>query len=311
MAVQSRSFLVLEGLDTFSDAVQCSAKISEGYGVSRIDLLAKGSSKFAIVRCLLVLMIAVGVVGLGVAQEGKKKPKTLPPPPADLPGHVNYLAQQLYGVPLDEAGPVTDQIQKLVLDHLQQWLADRPRSDVEARRELESIFSKLHYPLFGQPAVFHRPWRGGVVIGAGYTLGWTDYDRVNVLALFDRRDGKTRLAAVSNFVPRTDLHYEFLPALGSDAFRFFVYGWRLGKSQLRLTAILYAFDGQSLKPLWETHDVYDGKMDVGPDKVVIRYLKEDEYVREVAHRRKPPRHEAIYKLTSQGLELEADHEIPF
>jgi DNA-binding HxlR family transcriptional regulator len=52
-------------------------------------------------------------------------------------------------------------------------------------------------------------------------------------------------------------------------------------------------------------------MDVGPDKVVIRYLKEDEYVREVAHRRKPPRHEAIYKLTSQGLELEADHEIPF
>jgi hypothetical protein len=278
--------------------------------VSRSDLHAKGTSKFSTVRCLLVLLVSVGFVGLGVAQAQVRKHKTLPPPPPDLPGHVNYLARQLYGVPVDEAGPVTDQIQKLVLDHLQQWLADHPRSDVEVRRELENIFSKLHYPLFGQPAVFDQPWRGGVVIGAGYTLGWTDYDRANVLALFYSRDGKTRLAAVSNFVPRTDLHYEFLPA-GTDDFRFFAYGWRLGKSQLRLTAILYAFDGQSLKSLWETHDVYDGKIDVDPDKVVIRYLKEEEYVREVAHRRKPPRHEAIYKPTPQGLELQTDHEIPF
>jgi len=47
-----------------------------------------------------------------MAQGEKQAP---PPPPEDLPGHVNYLAQQLYGVMLEDATPITDQIQKLVL----------------------------------------------------------------------------------------------------------------------------------------------------------------------------------------------------
>ena len=260
-------------------------------------------------RIVLALLVLVGMVG--VAQGKKKKPKTPPPPPADLPGHVDYLARRLHGLHLDEAGPTAAEIQKLVLDHLQEWMANRTSTGVEVRRELESAFSKLHYPLFGQPAVFEQPWKGGVLIGAGYTLGWTDYDRINVVALFESREGTSRLSAVTNFVPRTDLHYEFAPAAGADDFRFFIYGFRLGKSQLRLSAVLYSFDGQSLKPLWETRDVYDGKMEVGPGKVVIRYLREDEYIREVAHDRKPPRHEAIYTITPDGLELQTDHEIPF
>jgi hypothetical protein len=66
-----------------------------------------------------------------------------------------------------------------------------------------------------------------------------------------------------------------------------------------------------LKSQWETHDVYDGKIEVGEEKVTLRYLKEDEYVREQAHNRKPPRHEATYKITPQGLEIETDREIPF
>jgi hypothetical protein len=90
-----------------------------------------------------------------------------------------------------------------------------------------------------------------------------------------------------------------------------VYGFRTGKSQLRLSANLYDFDGQTLKTVWETRDVYDGKIDVDKDRVVIRYLKEDEYIRETAQRRKPPRYEATYKETSQGLELVADRQIPF
>lgn len=260
---------------------------------------------------LLALVGLVGLLGARVAQGKKKKPKTLPPPPADLPGHVNYLARQLRGVPLDESSPVTSQIQKLVVDHLQEWLANRTPSDVEVRRELENVFSQLHYPLFGHPAVFAQRRKGRELVGAGYTLGWTDYDRANVVALFERREGKARLAALTHFVPRTDLHYEFLPSAGFEDFRFFVYGTRLGKSHPRLTAILYAFDGQSLKSLWETPDVYDGKMDVGQDKVTIRYLKEDEYIRETGRGRKPPRYETIYKVTPQGLELETDHEIPF
>ncbi len=237
--------------------------------------------------------------------------KRLPPRPTDLPGRVFYYARQLPGVMLEDAEPITSKIQKLVLDHMQTWMANRTPSDVEVRRELESVFAQLHWPLFGKPAVFDQPWKGDVVIGAGYTLGWTDYDRANVVALFVSHEGKSRLAAITNFVPRTDLHYEFLPPQGWDDFRFFVYGFRLGKSQLRLSAILYSFDGENVKPLWETHDLYDGKMDIQPEKVVVRYLKEDEYIREQAHGRKPPRHEAIYKITPQGLALETDHEIPF
>ena len=169
----------------------------------------------------------------------------------------------------------------------------------------------LHYPLFGQPAAFAYRWKDSTVIGAGYTLGWTDYDRQNVLAIFDCRGGQSRLATVTNFVPHTDLHYEMLTPQGWDDLRFLTYGFRLGKSQLRLTAILYAFDGQNLMPLWETQDVYDGKLDVQNDKVIIRYLKEDEYIREVTAKHVPPRHEAIYLITPTGLQLLDDHEIPF
>jgi hypothetical protein len=257
---------------------------------------------------LLLLSLVAGVLAAGVAEAKKKR--ALPPPPA-LPGQINSLAKRLPGVMLEDAAPITGEIQKLVVDHLVEWMADRSPTDVQVRRELESAFSLVHYPLFGQPAVFASLWKGSTVIGAGYTLGWNDYDRQNVLMIFASRDGKSRMAALANFVPRTDLHYEILPAQGWDDFRFLTYGFRLGKSQPRLTAILYSFDGQNLKSLWESHDVYDGKMDVQKDKVVIRYLKEDEYIREVTAKRTPPRHEAVYLITPTGLELQVDHEIPF
>jgi hypothetical protein len=253
-------------------------------------------------------MALIAALGAGPA-EAKKKPPSAPS--ADLPGRVSELAWKLRGVHIDDSAPVTDQIQKLVIDHLQEWLANRNATGVEVRRELEAVFFKLRYPTYGQPACFAEPWKGGTLISAGYTLGWTNFSRVNVVALFEHRQGKSRLAALTHFVPFTDLHYEFLPARGTDAFWFFVYGTRPGKSQLRLSAILYAFDGQTLKSLWETRDLLDGKMDVGAEKVTIRYLKEDEYVRELAHGRKPPRHQATYAITPHGLELESEKEIPF
>jgi hypothetical protein len=257
---------------------------------------------------LLLLLLVAGMLVTGRAEAKKKRSS---PPPLDLPGRINYLAKQLPGVMLEDAGPITGEIQKLVVDHMVQWMANRTPTDVEVRRELERAFALLHYPLFAQPAVFAYPWKGGTVIGAGYTLGWTDYDRQNVVMVFDNRDGKSRLATVTNFVPRTDLHYEMLPAQGWDDLHFFIYGFRLGKSQLRFTAILYSFDGQNLKSLWEAHDLYDGRMDIEKDEVVIRYLKEDEYIRAVEQRHKPPRHEAVYSITPNGLQLQNDHEIPF
>jgi hypothetical protein len=246
---------------------------------------------------------------MGGVAEAKKK--TLPPPPADLPGHVKYLAEQLYGVMLDDAVPITSEIQKLVVDDLQDWMADRTPSDVEVRRQLEMAFSELHYPLFGQAAAFAQPWKDQVVVGAGYTLGWSDYDRANVVAIFSSRLGHSRLATVTNFVPRTDLHYAFPEQPEGDALRFFIYGFRPGKSQPRLTAIFYSFDGKDLKSLWEAHDVYDGKIEVEKDRVVIRYLREEEYVREQAHRRKPPRYQTVYAITPEGLQVQSEQDIPF
>ena len=119
------------------------------------------------------------------------------------------------------------------------------------------------------------------------------------------------MVTVTNFVPRTDLNYAVLPQIAWQDLRFFVYGFRPGKSQTRLTVALYSFDGQNLKTLWESRDIYDGKIDVQNDQVSIRYLKEDEYVQAVAVSHHPPRHLATYQLTATGMTLRDNHEIPF
>ncbi len=274
-----------------------------------------------------IILSALGVIilpSLVIAPAYAKKKKATAAEPPGLADQVNDATRKLWGVPLDESEPVTSKVEKLVLVHLQAWLGTAlnapgagAATDVLVRRELENVFSKLHYPFFGQPAVFAAPWKGARLIGAGYTLGWSDYDRANVVGLFESREGKVRLAAVTHFVPRTDLHYVLISSPtaqagpGTQDFHFLIYGTRLGKSHPRLSAILYSFDSDKLKPLWESHDVYDGKIDVDAGRVTIRYLIEDEYIRETARGRKPPRHEAIYKIVPQGLALEADHEIPF
>lgn len=253
---------------------------------------------------LLIIGVAMGVC---LAEARKKSP----PPPTGLPAQVNNLAEQLPGVMLEDAGPITGQIQKLVVDHMSEWMANRTPTDVETRRELEHVFSVLHYPLVGMPAAFTQPWKGQMVIGAGYTLGWTDFDRQNVVAIYVSSAGKSHLEAVTNFVPRTDLHYQMLPQIAWDDLRFFVYGFRLGKSQLRLSVVLYSFDGHNLKNLWQDLDLYDGKIDVENDKLMLRYLNEDEYVHAVERNEKPPRHLATYRLTASGVQLLDVHDIPF
>ncbi|MFZ0962855.1 MAG: hypothetical protein WAO35_18460 [Terriglobia bacterium] len=265
------------------------------------------SRKYIRFRNAVLLLITV-TFSLGVA-EGKKRAPS--PPPTGLPVQINNLAKQLPGVMLQDAAPITSQIQKLVVDHMTEWMANRTPTDVEVRRELENVFSLLHYPEVALPASFAQPWKGELVVGAGYTLGWTDIDRLNVVAIFTSSLGKSRLVTVTDFVPRTDLHYEMLPQLAWDDLRFFIYGVRLGKSQPRLSVVLYSFDGQNLKRLWEDRDIYDGKMDILKDKITIRYLNEDEYVRAVEKNSNPPRHMSTYQLTPAGIQLVDDHDIPF
>lgn len=256
----------------------------------------------------------VAMIGPGVAEAAKKKkPKEVAPPVSDLPNYVSYLAWQLRGKHMDESGEITGKIEKAVLNHMQGWLAADPAhvESVAARRELERIFFNLKYPTEAKPACFDQSWKGSTLLGVGYTLYWTNYNRANVLALFEKRAGKVRLEAVTHFIPMVDLHYEFHPPVGSDDFWFFVWGTRPGKSQPRLSAALYDFNGQDLKSLWETRDVYDGKLEVEEKKIIVRYLRENEYIREQFYGRKPPRHQATYGITPQGMELESDVEIPF
>ncbi len=267
-----------------------------------------GSLGKRFIRRRFFLLALVTALLFPVVMQAKKKST---PPPTGLPLQIFNLAKQLGGVALEDSGPITSQIQKLVLDHMSEWMASRTPTDVDTRRELESVFSLLHYPLVGNPATFQQLWKGQIIIGAGYTLGWTDYDRQNVVAIYSCSVGKCHLVTITNFVPRTDLHYVNLPQIAWDDMRFFIYGVRPGKSQLRLSAILYSFDGRNLKPLWQGLDLYDGEMNVENDKVTIKYLKEDEYVHAVERGGKPPRHLATYQLTAAGMKLLDDHEIPF
>jgi hypothetical protein len=258
-------------------------------------------------RGVSVLIMAAPLLFPGLAA-AKKKPT---PPPTGLPVQVFNLAKQLGGVAVEDAGPITSQIQKLVIGHMTEWMANRTPTDVEARRELENVFSLFHYPLDGLPATFQQIWKGQVILGVGYTLSWSAYDRQNVIAIYSSSGGKTQSVTVTNFVPHTDLHYVNLPQFSWDDMRFLVWGTRVGKSQDRISIVLYSFDGKNLKSLWQSQDIYDGRMDVAKDKVIIRYLKEDEYVHAVERGGHPPRHQATYQLTATGMQLVDEHDIPF
>ena len=254
------------------------------------------------------LLLGGIILGIGTAQGRKEKKQG---PPADLPGHVSYLATQLYGQDLEDSEGITNEIQKLVVGHLETWIENRTPSAVQVRREIEYVFSKLRYPAFGEAAVFEASWKGENLIGAGYTLGWSDIWRRNVVVLFANRNGHTQRVALTTFVPRTDLHYVILPPSASGDFRFVIYGSRLGMSNPRLTAALYSFDGQNLQSTWETRDLFDGKLSLQGNELVIRYLKENEFVRATAEGHYPPRYQVTYTITPQGLELSSEHEIPY
>ena len=256
---------------------------------------------------ILVATLIITSFGAGVA-EGKKR---IPPPPPVLPSQISSLAKQLPGVMLVDADPTLSQIQTLVVNHMSEWMANRTPTVVETRNELDSLFSLLHYPEVAESTAFTQPWNGQMVIGAGYNLGWTDYDHQNVLAIFTSSVGKSHLVTVTNFVPRVNMNFQALPQRDWSDLRFFIYGTRPGKSQLRLSTVLYSFDGQDLKPLWESLDVYDGDIQFVGDRLIIKYLKEEEYIHAVARKQKPPRHLATYQLSAKGIELLDDHEIPF
>jgi len=261
----------------------------------------------------VLLIWAVAASGL------PKKPKKAPPPD-DLPTQVSKLAYQLWGVPLDESEPLTSQIQKLVLEHMTQWIKAHP-PDVDSarkagdtpynenlRHEVESVFAKVRNPNSATASTFLQSLGGKPVVGVGYTLGWSEFDRANVVAIFEANEGGYQQVAISHFVPDVDLNFQFLqpPAGVSDQLWFLAYGTRLGKSSPRLSAVLYAYDGKTLQTLWRTTDVYSGRISFAGGRVIISYLKEDELKQAILSHTPAVRHEAAYQVTPKGLEVEYD-----
>ncbi len=255
-----------------------------------------------------VLLLGAVVLGVGTAQGRKRKEKKLP---AGLPEHISQLATQLYGLDVESAESITQQIQSLAVGHLVNWAANRSPSDVQMRREIEHIFSQLRYPAAANATTFEAAWKGEKLLGAGYSLGWSPVWRTNVALLFASRDGHTRKVAFTTFVPQTDLHFLVLSPGASGAFRFLIYGWRQGKSNPRLTAVLYSFNGQNLQSSWKTRDLFDGKLSVQGNQMTISYLKEQQFIRATSQGHYPPRYQATYTITPKGIELASEKQIPF
>ena len=258
-----------------------------------------------ILVCMLMAAIAIGI---GTAQA---RPKKGDAQPMGLPEKISTLGTKLYGQEIDDAKPITDEIQKLVVAHLNTWIANRSPNIIQVRQELDRLFAKLQYPAAGISSAFRAPWKGMQLIGAGYTLEWSNIWRVNVLVIYENQNGHTREVTISHFVPRTDLHFATLAPSSAGDFRFLAYGYRLGMSHPRLTAILYSFDGKTLQPQWKSEDLFDGKLSINNNLLVISYVNEDEYIRQTQQGRLPSRHEKTYKVTPQGIQFESEHDIPY
>ncbi|HXH50652.1 MAG TPA: hypothetical protein VNM47_15025 [Terriglobia bacterium] len=253
------------------------------------------------------LLAAAIALGMGTAEARKKKPN----PGAGLPDQISSLGKKLYGLDIEDAKPITDEIQKLVVGHLNTWIADRSPNIVDVRHELEQTFSKLEYPAVGTPSIFIAPWKSMKLIGAGYTLGWSNIWRINVLVIYENENGHTREITTTSFVPRTDMHYTIMEPTPEGNFRFLAYGWRLGMSHARMSAVLYAFDGKALEPQWKVENLFDGKLTASNNTVIVSSVDEDEYIRQTQQGQLPSRHEKTYKLTPQGLQLEGARDAPY
>lgn len=241
----------------------------------------------------------------------RKRPATPPSPAEVLATRMNNLVRKLYGLYLDQFEPMSGEIQKLVVDHLNDWISNRTPNFVEVREQIEGMFSKVSPPFDAESVAFQAPWKGRRMIIAGYTVGWSDTERVSTVVLYESQNGRSRQVALTHFLPRADLFYAAVPPAPNGDFRFIIWGHVMGMDHPRMSAALYEFDGQALKSLWEDQDVYDGRLQVRGNNVVIKYLNRTEYVRAMQQHTLPPRHEATYKLTATGLNLESTRNIPF
>ena len=257
---------------------------------------------------LLTLFATVGFALESVAAQNRNAPRSYLNSTASF---VKAWAGTLDRTHMTDALPMNHHIQELVFRYVEDYVAgkeDSPApSPVELRRDLEiSVFGELKWPFEAMVRTFAHPWKGGHLLGVGYSLRWTDQNRFNGIGLFLIQEGKISRVASANFVPGTDLTFDILPARNPDQLLLLVSGIRKGKSHPRLSLMLYSFEGDALKPQWERQDIYGGKFRVDEGNLWITYLKEEEFIRETRYGRFPPRYEALYSPQGSGFSLESD-----
>ena len=259
----------------------------------------------------LILSTFIAAVGFAPTSDAARNRDRIRTSTRSTASFVKAWVETLDRTHMTDALPMNHHIQELVFRYVEDSLAGKmdssASSPVELRRDLEaSVFGELTWPYEALVRTFAHPWKDGRLLGVGYSLRWTDQNRFNAVGLFLLREGKISRVASANFVLGTDLSFEILSPRNPDELLLLVSGIKLGKSHPRLSLMLYSFEGDELKPLWERQDIYEGKFRVEQQNLRITYLKEEEFIRETRYGRLPPRYEAVFSPKGSGFSLESD-----
>ncbi len=259
--------------------------------------------------------IAVLVLGLLVAPAGveaKKKPRAKSAAELARPTshYITTWSQTLVKYDLEDSRKMNLHIRELVFRHVEQYINRQEAasvSPVEVRREVERLFDGVRWPVNVIVKTFLKPWKQERLLGVGYSLGWSEQNRYNALAIYSLEEGKMREVSVLEFVPGPDLQpFGFVPTQNPDEWLLLVHGFRKGKSHPRLSAALFAFDGKQFRSVWEKRHVYDGKIKVENGNLVISFYQEEELIREALYRRLPPRYRAVYRRQDSTYVLDTE-----
>ena len=262
-------------------------------------------------RAMILFGVLSGGFFLGVLSRHLGASDSISRPTASyIHGWTQTLKQKHY----KDAEFMNLHIQDLVLKHLEHYvseqLASSSVSPAELRREMENrVFGDVKWPVNAVVKTFLRPWKKDALLGAGYSLGWTEQNRYNVVALYLIQNGKIRQIKILNFEPGADLNFKWLATSDPNEMWLLLHGLRKGKSHPRLALQLFVFDGNDLRAVWKKRDIYDGKFQVEEGKIVVTHYNEEEFAREIRYKRLPPRYRTVYRRIESGMELEEENVI--
>ena len=271
-----------------------------------MNFMSAGKWKAAIA----VLMLGLLAAPAGVDAKKKSKSKSAADLARPTSHYITTWSKTLVKYDIEDSRKMNLHIRRLVFGHVEQYLNGQEAgsvSQVEVRRQVERLFDGVKWPLNVIVKTFLKSWKQERLLGVGYSLGWTEQNRYNAVAIYSLGGGKIREVSVLEFVPGPDLRpFDFVPTENPDEWLLLVHGFRKGKSHPVLSAALFAFEGGQFQPIWEKLHVYDGKLKVEDGNLVISFYQEEELIREAHQRRLPPRYRAVYRRQDSTYVLDTE-----